>query len=174
MSLRCRGTLEFIVQLDFGFPHVSKHCWEKKGYVRTKTAVLSFLTVEQFIKSNQIKFIWYFSCLKHNTKCLTEAKNNNDKTNKKNLQPSHPHKYPETHKHTSSDPLHLLDRDMTLGGRPHWIADPGSWTCQYKLQVVVLSMILVKPKSARVCRVFKKSYMLRPRVELDLNPGSGS
>ena len=90
------------------------------------------------IKSNQILFIWHLSYFKSNTKCLTEAKNNNDKT----YQPSHHHKYPErhrdiqtqthtyphthtctrthahkrthtcTHKHTSSDPLHLLDRDM--------------------------------------------------------------
>ena len=70
------------------------------------------------IKSNQILFIRHLSYFKSNTKCLTEAKNNNDTT----YQPSHPHKYPErhgdkqTHKytptHTSSDPLHLSDRDM--------------------------------------------------------------
>ena len=74
------------------------------------------------IKSNQILFVWHLSYLKSNTKCLTEAKNNNDKT----YQPSHAHKYPERHgdkqththahtyKHTSSDPLHLSDRD-TVG-----------------------------------------------------------
>ena len=45
-------------------------------------------------KSNQILFIWHLSYFKCNTKCLTEAKNHNDKT----YQPSHPHKYPERHR----------------------------------------------------------------------------
>ena len=72
------------------------------------------------IKSNQILFIWHLSYFKSNTKCLIETKNNNDRT----YQPSHPHKIPteirrqtdththaRTHKYTSSDPLHLSDRD---------------------------------------------------------------
>ena len=45
-------------------------------------------------KSNQILFLWHLSYFKSNTKCLTEAKNNYDKT----YQPSHHHKYPERYK----------------------------------------------------------------------------
>ena len=71
------------------------------------------------LKSNQIKsnlFIWHFSYFKSNTKCLTEAKNNNDTTH----QPSHPHKYSErhrdkqTHTHTQT---HKLRPTAPIGQR---------------------------------------------------------
>ena len=57
----------------------SRSCWDIRSF-----------NIDQ-IKSNL--FIWHFSYFKSNTKCLTEAKNNNDKTH----QPSHPFKYPERH-----------------------------------------------------------------------------
>jgi len=68
-------------------------------------------------KSNQILFIWHLSYFKSNTKCLTEAKNNNDKT----YQPSHPHKIPretqrqtDTHTHTQ---IHKLRPTAPIGQR---------------------------------------------------------
>jgi len=94
-----------------------------------------FFELDQ-IKSNVIYMALFI--LKSNTKYLTEAKwGNNDKTNT-------PHKYPErhrdiqTHTYTSSDPLHLLDRDMAgtaqiIGHhclheqRTHWVIF-GRWT----------------------------------------------
>ena len=76
------------------------------------------------IKSNQILFIWRLSYFKSSTKCLTEAKNNNDIQHTNPPTPintqrdtetnrhTHAHTHARTHKHTSSDPLHLSNRDM--------------------------------------------------------------
>ena len=87
-----------------------------------------------FLVTCQILFIWHLSYFKSNTKCLTEAKNNNDTT----YQPSHPHKYPErqthTHKHTQTHKLRptapvrqkhgraprpKARKELPWGGQPH-------------------------------------------------------
>ena len=106
---------------------------------RTSTLLQCF---SHQIKSNQILFIWHLSYFKSKTKCLTEAKNNNDIQHTNPPTPintqrdTETNRHIRTHKHTSSEPLHLSDRDMAghpdlrqgkshLGGADHTERAPG-------------------------------------------------